>query len=143
MSATIKGKILDGYLKRTRKRFGKRVKKDIKRTITKEIKSGKSPVQGQKFEPYSKNYAQRTGKNRRKVDMTLTGKMLRSLKAKLRKDGVVSLFFTDKKAKYHNEEGAGKSKVIRRLLPLEGEVFKRKIMDHFRNILRKVARKRR
>ena len=55
-------------------------------------------------------------KKQRPVNLKLSGKMLRSIKSRITKNGVF-VWFADEKAKYHNKLGAGKSKVLRRMLP--------------------------
>ena len=66
-------------------------------------------------------------KKQRPVNLKLSGKMLNSLKSKIVKNGKIRLWFSDEKAKYHDKLGAGKSKVIRRLLPDNNEEFNRAI----------------
>ena len=63
--------------------------------------------------------------------MVLTGKMLESdLVAKGDNKGTLEIKFKGKIARYHNDEGAGRGKVIRRLLPTKnGETFKKVIMQ--------------
>jgi hypothetical protein len=50
------------------------------------------------------------------------------------------VWFSDKKAKYHNDEGAGKSKVIRRMLPKDGEDFSRNIQNKIVETLAKAIK---
>jgi hypothetical protein len=68
-------------------------------------------------------------KKRSPVNLYASGDMMDSLRIK--KDSVnkvILLGFTDKKAKYHDQLGASKKKVIRRLLPTrQGEKFKSNI----------------
>ena len=91
------------------------------------IKSGKSPVLGKKFKKYNITYAkQQKGGRRSPVDMTLSGDMLQSLgtQSTANKNNYRLLFRQATPADYHNRQGAGKSKVIRRLLPTKnGERF--------------------
>lgn len=62
-------------------------------------------------------------KNPTKVNLFFYGDMLNSLYAKV-SGSVLKVGFTDKKAFYHNNEGVGKDKIKRRLLPTEsGEDF--------------------
>lgn len=102
----------------------------MKDLIVGTIESGHSPVEGKgKYKAYSKSYAERKkGGRRSPVNMTDTGKMLRSLKVRKTKKGL-SFFFTSPIAKFHDLLGAGNSKIIRRLLPRGNERFSRKIMD--------------
>lgn len=126
------------------------------------IKSGVSPVAGVKrrFARYSKSYSdylkgkvyfftrsdgQVVGvpgkfpkpfpdKNPTKVNLNATGKMLKSIFLKKNPNSVY-IGFKDEKAEFHNDMGAGKSKVIRRLLPnQEGETFVRNINERLKAI---------
>jgi len=109
--------------------------KKLKNVIVNYIASGKSPVEGQKFKKYSDGYAKLKGKSA-PVDMTVTAKMLSSLRIKTSKKGSMSLFFNSKIAKFHDILGAGKGKVIRRLLPRKnGERFADKINKVIRSIV--------
>jgi len=114
--------------------------KDVIDIIKDLIKKGISPVQGGgRFKRYSESYRdaidgdgeiakQKAGK-KSPVDMTLTGEMMQSLDVKDRQSRVF-IEFEDEKAFYHNTSGAGKSKVIRRLLPdREGERFSRQVQE--------------
>lgn len=99
------------------------------------IGKGISPVEGggaqtgrsSRFTNYSESYRKQISKGRysthgkrlRPVNLQLSGKMRKSLKGRPTKEGI-TLYYTDKKANWHNEEGAGKSKVVRRLLPKTG-----------------------
>ena len=122
----------------------KKAIKDLKdiviEVIRENISKGVSPVRGQKrFVAYSDSYKMQIKKKRKpfntirkrigRVNMTVTGEMLQSLKS-LPLSKKLKIFFSDKKAIYHNELGAGKSKVIRRLLPTsKGEVFNKSITN--------------
>ena len=127
------------------KNIGSTAVSEIKRTIAR----GYSPVKGEgKFKPYSRSYLNqinngygmpgRYGKKPLPVNMELSGKMMNSLKYSV-KAGFISIFFTDKKAVYHNTEGAGRSKVIRRLLPTEpGEEPSTRIKSKIKEELTKI-----
>jgi hypothetical protein len=89
------------------------------------LKSGKTTVKGGgAWKQYNAEYADKEKGGRRKpVDMTGTGKMLDSLEVRPTKSSYV-IRFKSIIADYHNRLGAGKSKVIRRLLPSNrGERF--------------------
>ena len=94
-------------------------------TIKETIQSGKSPVRGKTFKQYNSDYADRfKGGRRRPVDMTITGEMLRSLILEPTK-GSWRVVFTSGIADFHNRQGAGVNRIIRRLLPTNrGERFK-------------------
>jgi hypothetical protein len=105
-----------------------RLKKDIVDTIQR----GNSPVKGERrYVDYSDSYKAQIDerfsethlKKLRPVNLTLSGQMLRSIKGRVTDRGI-SIWFASPIAKYHNELGAGKSKVIRRMLPKDGEKFK-------------------
>ena len=100
------------------------------------ISKGISPVKGyRRFAPYSPSYKEAIdsgrfpGKSKRPVNMTLSGKMMDSLDIRVRGENA-EISFTDEKAVYHNDLGAGKAQTIRRLLPTNnGEVFTKVIDD--------------
>ena len=111
------------------------------------IKRGVSPVKGfGRFQQYSESYKAHikkkkpNGKRIRPINLTLTGALMRSLFVKVLKNSVV-IGFDNKLANIHNKEGAGKSKVIRRMLPTnKGEKFSRSITIRLSEALTKVAR---
>ena len=80
-------------------------------------------------------------KNKKKTprNLKLTGRMLRSIKSRKFKD-YVRVWFTDSKAKYHDKLGAGKSKVIRRMMPRNGEQFNAGIRRRIANALLKAIK---
>jgi len=97
--------------------------KEIKKTIV----SGNSPVKGKgRYQRYSPSYLDaidagygavgRYGKKPLPVNLVLSGKMINSLAFSI-SGGRILIEFTDKKAEYHDLLGAGKSKVLRRMLP--------------------------
>lgn len=96
----------------------------------KTIRVGNNPYKGKNKGKWNKlnQSISRPYPNKKKspVNLYLSGKMMDSLRIK--KDSankVVLLGFTDKKAKYHDRDGVGKNKTLRRLLPTrQGEKFK-------------------
>ena len=134
------------------------VERVLKKEIIDAIKSGKSPVKGGggqtgsgvRFVGYSETYKdqikkskkiKKYGKRLRPINLLLSGKMLKSVKSKHRRDGLVSIWFTDKKAKYHNEMGAGKSKVIRRMLPIDNQEFSLTISRKLKKLIERVIKR--
>ena len=122
---------------RAKPRFFKIVSRVIKDRITSFLEKGISPVNQRsaklkntggknRFIDYSDSYkdtiesGRLEGKRKRPVNLKVSGKLHRSIKVRRGKDSV-SVWFTDTKAKYHDSLGAGKSKIIRRLLPKTGE----------------------
>lgn len=71
-------------------------------------------------------YLIKNNKRIRPVNLKVSGTLHRSLKKK-KGPGYLRLTFEDPKAIYHDQKGAGKSKVIRRLLPRGVEEFNRPI----------------
>lgn len=126
-------------------RFSRDLKDEIGDLIIDEIQSGLSPVgkggasnEGKgRYRQYSREYAARKGVPRQLVDMTDTGRMLSSLRVKQTKRGTVRVFFSRlKPAIFHDRLGAGRSKILRRLLPSRrGETFKQSILNRIVNIL--------
>jgi len=136
---------------RAKPKFFRILKKFIKDEIIKSIESGRSPVNkgGTKpsgtsgklrYEKYSESYMDNmgrgdlSGKKKRPVNLSVTGKMLRSLKVKINRDNVF-MWFSDSKAKYHERLGAGKKQVLRRMLPHDGEDFNAGIRKRIANAL--------
>lgn len=121
-----------GVLDRTREEFAKEVKGQFANELTRSIEKGVNPVHGGevKYDQYSESYKKQirrrkvTGKTKiSPVNLTQTGALLKSLTMVDTEKGV-RVYFADEKAVYHNDLGAGKNKVKRRLLPTEqGERF--------------------
>jgi len=131
--------------------FFRLLNKFIKDEILSSIRRGVSPVNkggvnpkntGNKarYQKYSDGYVKAMGKGKLSDkrqsprNLELTGKMLRSIKSR-KFNNYLRVWFTDAKAKYHNKLGAGKSQVIRRMVPnpKNGEDFnagiRRKIIN--------------
>lgn len=111
--------------------------------VNQNIKKGNSPVNGAgKFEPYSDSYIaaiksgryKKDGKKTKPVNLTLTGKMLKSFKVQ-KTGGGLSMTFTDKKADYHNLLGAGPSHTLRPMLPIGSEGFTPKITKQILDLI--------
>lgn len=128
-------KELDNLIPKIRREFIKNSEADLERLIVDEsISLGISPVQGEgKFQKYSPSYKEAikagrySGKNISPVNMKLSGDMLNSFFVKKKSNGII-IGFKDELAEIHTLKGAGKSKVIRKLLPLgSGEDFKTSI----------------
>jgi len=136
---------------RAKPKFFRILKKFIKSEIIKAIESGRSPVNkggtdpsgtsGKlRFEKYSDSYSDQLGrgklksKGKRPVNLTVSGKMLRSLKSRITKNSI-NLWFSNPIAKYHDRLGAGKKGVLRRMLPHDGEEFNAGIRKRIANAL--------
>jgi len=114
-------------------------KKDqIEGEIVATIIDGKSPVKGKTFPNYSPKYAKIKGKIR-PVDLFQTGELLRSIETRIGNGFSVIIRFKSKIAKFHDKLGAGKSKVIRRMLPdpSKGESFRSNIAKVIRRAISK------
>ncbi len=144
---------INSLIPEIRKNSRNKFKREVKEMIIEHISKGISPVErggkdstsGQaRYEPYSDSYKDRIkyipNKKERPVNLKVTGKLHKSLKSRLTKNGV-AFWFSDKKAKYHDKEGAGKSKVIRRMLPRKGEQFSKTITKKIFDILEKAVKK--
>lgn len=87
----------------------------IKNNIFVRTSSGKDK-DNNPFKPYSDRYKKKHGKTT--VNMTLTGEMMNSMTQSMISNNVAMIFFSTssgrQKAIWHNVEGAGKSKIIRR-----------------------------
>jgi hypothetical protein len=127
-------------INKSKVKAGEIIKKEVVSTISK----GLSPIEGQgRFQTYSKSYKEainsgsykKFGKKQSPVNLKLSGKMLKSIKALVTKSGI-TIFFSSPIAKYHNELGASKKKVIRRLLPKEGERFSLTITEKISKLIK-------
>ena len=113
---------------KVRKKFADAIPSPLRKEILDTLNSGKSPVKGKKFRQYSAKYASRNkGGRRRPVTLKDEGDLHDSLKIKVSRSKI-RITFEDFKAKFHNDDGAGRSKVIRRMLPTKsGETFRKSI----------------
>lgn len=94
------------------------------------------PEDGGKLETTATRY----GKKPRPVNLYLSGEMMDSLTITLNGLNPV-VRFLDKKAIYHNELGAGRSKTLRRVLPTNpGEFFHRTVQKEIASLVAKSIR---
>lgn len=123
--------------------------KEIGPAILSSISIGKSPVaiKPDKFQDYSKAYNRAIdkgyypNKTKKPINLKLTGKLLNSLIVKLLPDRI-NIRFDNEKFVYHNNEGVGKAKVKRRMLPTEsGERFNLTINTTLRESLTRLIQK--
>lgn len=140
-------------VERVKPTFFKMLNRFIKEEVLSSIRSGRSPVNkgglspkntGGKlrYEKYSDSYIKKfgkgefQGKKKNPRNLENTGRMLRSIKSKKTRN-YLRVWFTDKKAKYHDKLGAGKSKIIRRMIPnpAKGEQFNAGIRRRIKNTL--------
>lgn len=139
------------FLEKVTPIYLKMVRRVIKSLISQTILKGISPVFQRSADPkntggknryqkYSTSYIKQMGKttylaNKKQSprNLKVKGDLLNSITATFEGDHV-KVTFTDDKAKYHNEEGAGKSKVIRRILPKDGERWSNSIEKTLRKI---------
>lgn len=128
--------------------FIKKASEEVKPLIVDTILKGASPVKGYKrFENYSPSYRDAIrkgrysseGKRPRPVNLFLTGRMLKSIKSVITKNGF-TVWFTDKKAKYHNDIGVGAAGTIRKMLPGNGEELSAPISLALKKLLRKIVK---
>lgn len=128
--------IVKSTKKQVRGKFSKQAAELMKKDVVDTIQIGNSPVKGfGRYQGYSESYSKAIAKGRysrynkknRPVNLTLSGKMLSLIAARITSSGF-KLVFTSKLAKYHNELGAGKARVIRRLYPKGNEVFKQSVV---------------
>jgi phage gpG-like protein len=71
------------------------------------------------------------------VNLKLTGKLLSSFFTKLKNATTLVIGFDNELADIHNRQGAGKSKVVRRMLPFKGERFNANIRRKVRDAAKK------
>lgn len=139
-------KIVDDNFKRIVRNSRDPAKALMKREVLNSIARGVSPAKGggdqtggsARFVRYSESYINailkgrfaRFSKRLRPVNLKLSGKMLRSIKTLNTKTGF-TIFFSDRLADIHQNQGAGRRKVKRKLLPdaRKGETFSRVITN--------------
>lgn len=148
-----------GLVKATRKEFAKKGPTKIKQAIVQDMIKGISPVKGGgKWKKYSDGYKKEIRKNKSRrmrsasptkavtpINLRLTGQLHRSLKSFFKSKALV-IQFKHFLADIHNRRGAGKSKVVRRMLPTKsGEQFNRRIntviFDQLKKAVDTVAKK--
>lgn len=139
----------DKRAKTVQRQWSAESKPIIKKMIINRISKGLSPVAGAgRYVKYSQSYKKqikagqfaRYGKRIRPINLRVTGKMLKSIRTVDSKYGF-EIYFGSKLAIYHDEEGAGRSKTIRRILPDGGERFTRDIDSTIKHILLKTLRR--
>ena len=126
----------------------------LKEELNDHMDRGVSPVEGggggtsgsPRYEKYSPSYQKQIkdgvhgSKKVRPVNLKLTGKMRNSLRFDKLQYGI-RIKYTDEKFEIHNFLGAGKSHVIRPILPLGNQRFTRKIEQRlfkaFKNAFKK------
>jgi len=119
-----------------------------KKGIIQEIEGGRSPVKRKgRFQKYSDSYLKAIesgrfeNKRKRPVNLKLSGDLLKSLQTFVR-NKILIIRFDNSLADIHNRRGAGKSKVVRRMLPTEsGETFNESIQRDVREVLKRLASK--
>ena len=140
---------LKALLPDIRKEFLKRISRALPSLIKKSILSGISPVGGQgRFEKYSPSYLKAIksgyvghGKTPRPVNLKVTGDLLKAINGRVKKDRL-EIYLKHELAIIHNSKGAGKSKVLRRILPTEkGEKFSTALMSYLKKEVIKAAKK--
>lgn len=123
---------------------------ELEKQIIKEISQGRSPVKQanpRRFQRYSDSYRKAIKKNRygstkrvSPVNLKLTGKLLKSLFSRPIGSNRIRIGFDNKLADIHNRRGAGKSGVVRRMLPTRaGETFTDSIFKSVLARLDKIA----
>jgi hypothetical protein len=136
--------ILDQLIPDIKKGFARGEAKKVKDSIVKTIQSGESPAKGfGKYEQYNKKYADRyKGGKRLPVNLTRTGKMLRSIKTFVTSKGNITIFFSSPTAKFHDL--AGLARVLRKMLPNDGEFIQKiqtRIIQGYNNAIIKAVKK--
>lgn len=143
---------------KVRKEFARKGALKVKRAIIQDLNKGISPVKGKgKFPKYSPSYKKEIRKKNSKrmreanptkaispVNLRLTGGLHKSLRSFLQRNTLI-IQFKNFLADIHNNQGAGKSKILRRLLPTKnGERFNRRIegvlFDELKKAVDKVAK---
>ena len=124
----------------------------LKEEIVKDISRGISPVKraGGRFKPYSTTYKKaidrgqyrQFNKRKRPVNLRLSGELMKSIYSEVISRNKIRIGFNNFLADIHNRQGAGKSRVVRRMLPTnQGETFTDNILFAVGTKLRRIAKK--
>lgn len=136
---------LPGKVLLARNQWQQEAPQKIIRNIKDTIQRGNSPVTGfGRYVAYSPTYKSailagrysQYSKKLRPVNLTLTGKMMRSLIHRRTQKGF-TIYFTSKLARIHSQLGAGKSKTIRKVMPSGSERFKESVIFESNETIRK------
>jgi hypothetical protein len=137
-------------LEETREDFKKEIKDNFGDQLKDLITKGVNPVKktGNKYQKYSESYKEAIKKGRvpgksriSPVDLKQTGALHSSLKIDISGENPL-VVFDDPKALYHNDEGVGKAKIKRRLLPSgQGEEFTLRLFQKIIEALKKAIKK--
>ena len=120
----------------------------LKKEVVGSIERGVSPVNrgGVRYKKYSDSYRNQiksgrfSGKRVSPVNLKLTGELLASFFVKINRKSI-TVGFDNRLADIHNRRGAGKSKVIRRMLPTnKGETFSRSIILRIEDALKDIKK---
>ena len=144
-------KELLSYAKKLRKLSLKFLKKKIPNEIRQLMEDGISPTQGGEWKPdYSQRYINQINKGKGRgfgrktispVNLKLTGKMHRSLRAKVKvTKGIITLEFKDAEKAQGHDKGLGHLPK-RRLLPNDGEKLHSSIRLLILQIVKNVSKK--
>lgn len=131
----IKGKavpVVTKVVTTTNIRAGKTSKNESKKGANSKITFETKKTSSNKFEMDFKKF---NGKLKSPVNLSVSGEMLKSLKATY-SSNETTVLFTSPIAKFHNDLGAGKKKVIRPLLPKDGQRFTALIGKKLNDLLR-------
>ena len=138
----------DKQIRKIQQDYIKLAPRVLRKGILQSYARGESPVKKGKWEkPYSKSYIKAIregrigfGKQTRPVNLHVTGKLWKSLKI-TRIDNGMHVVLKSEIADFHNRQGAGRSKAIRRMLPsIRGEEFSKLIEIQLDLLLRKVVK---
>lgn len=150
MTARVKKRItFDKKLRKAIKKAGSRsTGKKLRSLILATIRRGRSPVQGGRWDkPYSVSYSNAIKSGRvfpkfrtSPVNLKVSSELHRSLSVDPIPKGY-DIEFSDFTAIFHDREGAGKAKAIRRMLPHRGEKFIPEIMRLFKRFVRQRIRR--
>lgn len=139
---------IDVTVLKAKEEWGKVVAAPLHKEIMDSINAGISPVSGVgRYQGYSTSYKKAINDGRyrryrkmiRPVNLKLTGALHKSYQFTPLKNGFM-IEFKDPKAKYHNDQGAGRSKVRRPMIPntKKGEEWSRTIFAILRDTWRDV-----
>ena len=143
------GKDIDNKLKIVSNVFANNNKNRVRNNVVRLMEKGISPVKGKEWDDYSDSYNTKIdrdpslkalGKKKKPVNLKVTGELHDSIDAENVK-GKLVIETTDKLAIIHDSEGAGKKKVIRRIVPRGNEQWHDSILRPLKKDLKTLVKK--
>lgn len=144
-------KKIRGSIDRIKRDYLNKAPNNYKRAIIQSWRKGQTPVKNGRWDkPYSESYRRQIRKKRNvilvafskkttPVNLKVTGTLWSALSV-TRSGSKLTITINDELGDIHTNQGAGKAKAIREMLPVkEGQDFKKKINDVLQTLLERIV----